>query len=271
MVDFIEEVEEQLRSDRYRALALRAAPWFAAALIAVVIGWLGVWAYDAWRDRDIASASVAYDKATAALAQGDETGAYDDFAAIGKTGPAAYRTLALLAQGNIRLNAGKTADAASLYDQAAKAAPNPILRDLAGLRAAQALLDTAPYAQLQARLSPLIGEKKPFELDATEALAMAKLAAGKTSEARGDFNALTLTLGVSQSMRARAQAAIAMIDAGDAPAALAAVKAAATLPPPRRPTFGGAGAGQPPSDSSSGPDAGAPPEGQPQGDGGTPR
>jgi hypothetical protein len=250
VVDFIEEVEEQLRSDRYRAFARRAWPWFAALLAAVILAFLGVWLYQTWTARNIANASVAYDKALTELSQGDQTGAYNDFDPIAKSGPAGYRTLALMQQANIRLAAGKDSEAAGLLDKAASAAPNAILADLARLRAALALLDTAPYAQTQTRLAALIGQNKPFDLQAREALAVAKLAAGKTIEARADFNALTLTLGVTKSMQARAQAAIALIDAGEAPAIVAAAKVAATLPPPKPetlPTTGGSdpSAGQP--------------------------
>jgi hypothetical protein len=266
VVDFIEEVEEQLRSDRYRTFARRAWPWFAALLAAVIGAFLAVWGYDTWRDRNIAAASVAYDKALTELTQGDQTGAYNDFAPIAHSGPAGYKTLALMEQGNIRLTAHKDADAAALFDQAAKAAPNAILADLARLRAVLALMDTAPYAQLQTRLAALIGDKKPFDLQAREALAMAKLAAGKTAEARGDFNALSITLGVSQSMQARAQTAIALIDAGEVPAALAVAKAAATMPPPKPGSFGGLGAATPDNTTSQG--AQAP---QDQGQAGTPQ
>ncbi len=242
MTDFIEEVDEHLRSERYLTLARRWAPWFLAALAAAVVGWVGVWGYNAWQDRNIGKASIAYDKALTALAQGDETGAYTGFEALGKSGPAGYRTLALMQQGNIRLAAGKDADAAGFYDAAAKAAPNAIFRDLERLRAAQTLLDTAPYAQTEARLTGLIGDKKPFDLEAREALAMAKLLAGKTREARGDFNALTLTLGVSDAMRARAQAAMALIDSGEAATTAQVVRAAALLPPSKQPAFAGQGA-----------------------------
>lgn len=268
MVDFIEEVEEQLRSDRYRALARRALPWFAAALVAVIAAFLAVWGYDTWRDRSIAAASVTYDKALTELAQGDQIGAYNDFGPIARSGPAGYKMLALMEQGNIRLAAGKNADAAALFDQSAKAAPNPTLRDLAGLRAALALLDTAPYAQLQTRLNALTGENRPFDLQAREALAAAKLAAGRTAEARGDYNALAITLGVTQSMRERAQAAIALIDSGQVPAALAAAKAAATMPPPKPGTVTGPGTGEPAPDTSSSQGAQAP---QDQGEPGNPQ
>ncbi len=244
MVDFIEEVEEQLRADRYKVLARRTLPWFLAALAAVVIGFLGAWGYQHWRNQNIDKASVAYEKALATLIQGDETGAYAAFDPIAKTGPAGYKTLALIQQGNIRLAADKPAEAATLYDAAAKAAPNEVLGDQARLKAALALLDTAPYAQLETRLKALIGVKKPFDLQAREALAFAKMAAGKTAQARADFSALTLTLGVSDSMRARAQAAIGIIDSGQAKVAVDVARLAATLPPPSQQMLqppGGAG------------------------------
>ncbi|HEY5106868.1 MAG TPA: tetratricopeptide repeat protein [Caulobacteraceae bacterium] len=237
MVDFVDEVEEQLRSDRYRALARQYLPWVGAALAAMVIGWLGVWGYNAWQSRNVGKASVAYDKGVTALSSGDETGAYTDFETIGRSGPRGYKTLALMQEGNIRLAANKPLEAASFYDAAGKAAPNAILGDLARLKAALALLETAPYPQLRTRLNALIGAGKPYDLSAKEALAMAKLEAGKYSEARGDFSALSITLGVTDAMRARAQAAIALIDSGQGPVAVQVVRAAATLPPPAQPTF----------------------------------
>lgn len=245
MVDFIEEVEEQLRSDRYRALARTWLPWFAAALAATVVGWLGVWAYNSWQDGNIARASTVYDKGLAALGQNDATGAYADFETIGKTGPSGYRTLALIQQGNIRLAGGKTDEAVALYDSAAKAAPNSAVGDLARLKSALALLDTAPYPQLDTRLSALIGPKKPFDMQAREALAIAKLAAGKMAQARADFSALMLSLGVTDAMRQRAQEAIALIDSGQAKTVVDAAATAATLPPPSPTTFAPAQDGPP--------------------------
>jgi hypothetical protein len=229
--DFVEEVEEQIRAERYASLFGRIWPWFAAALIATVIGWLGMWGYQTWRDRNIGQASVAYDAALTALSVGDQAGALKDLEPITKGGPPGYKALALMTEANMRLATGKSSDAASLFDQAAKAAPNPIFGDLARLRAAQALMDEAPYPQIQTRLTPLIGSKKPFDLEAREALALAKLQVGKTQEARGDLNAISLALGVSQAMRSRAQAAIALIDSGQATMVGQVVKAAATLPP----------------------------------------
>jgi hypothetical protein len=231
VVDFVEEVEERLRAERYASFANRWLPLIIAALAAVVIGWLGVWGWRTWQDRNISRASVAYDSAMTSLGSGDQTGAFSALAPVAKDGPAAYKTLALMAQADIRLGADKPSEAASLYDQAAKAAPNPTMRDLARLRAAQVLMDTAPYPQIQTRLQPLIGDKKPYDLLAREALAMAKIEAGKLQEARGDLNALSLTLGVTPTLRGRAQAAIQLIDSGQATRVGQVVRQAATMPP----------------------------------------
>ncbi len=259
MVDFVEEVEERLRAERYATLARTYLPWFAAALVATIVGWLGVWGYDTWRDRNIGRASIAYDKAIGVLSSGDQTGAFESFGAIAKDAPAAYRTLALMQQGNIRMASDKSAEAVVLYDAAAKAAPNPILHDLAGLRAAQAVMDTAPYAQVETRLNALIGDKQPFSLQAKEMLAMAKLQAGKIQEARGDFNAISLTLGVSPAMRARAQGAIALIDGGQAGLVGQVVKAAATLPPSNGLNVPGLSGAQAPEGAADSQDQGGPP------------
>jgi hypothetical protein len=55
--------------------------------------------------------------------------------------------------------------------------------------------------------------------------------AGKTADARRDFTVVTLSFGAPEDMRQRAQLAIAAIDTGKAPSAVAAAKAAATMPP----------------------------------------
>jgi hypothetical protein len=231
LVDLFDEVEEQLRSDRYVSLLRRLAPWVTGVLVVVLVGYFGFWGFKAWQDRNLATGAAAYQKGVDALSQGDVAGAQGSFQAAEKAGAPGYKTLALMQQAALALADGKTPDAARLYDQAAAAAPNQILGDLARLRAAQALLDTTPYAQLQTRLTPLTDPKRPFALYAKEALAMAKLLAGKTQDAKRDFTVLSLSLGAPDDMRQRAQLAVAAIDGGEAPSAVEAAKTAATMPP----------------------------------------
>lgn len=232
MVDLFEEVEEQLRSDRYRELARRIAPWATGIFAVVLIGYLGVWGFKAYQDRNLSAAALAYQNGVDALAKNDQDGALKDFEAARNAGAAGYKALALMQEGGLSVGAGKSAEAAARFDQAADAAPNLIIGDLARLRAAFALLDTAPYGEMQRRLTPLADPKRPYSLYAREALAMAKLIAGRTADARRDFSVLSLSLGAPDDMRQRCQLAVSLIDSGEVSVAVAAAKAAATLPPP---------------------------------------
>jgi hypothetical protein len=232
LVDLFDEVDEELRSDRTVTLLRRVAPWVISILGALLIGFLGYWGYTSWQDRNLGAGALGYQKGVDAISKGDLPGAEAGFEAAKKSGAPGYKALALMQEGNLRVEAGKPDEAAKLYDQAAAAAPNQILGDLASLKAAQALLDTAPLPQLQTRLAPLMDGKRPYAVFAREALAMAKLMAGKTADARKDFTVIQLSLTAPEDMRQRAQLAVALIDSGEASTAVAAVKVAATMPPP---------------------------------------
>jgi hypothetical protein len=232
VVDVFDEVEEQLRSDRYKSLALKSLPWVGALAVAAILGaggWMG------WTSHQQNQTNKATEAYQAALTTGQKSGpvaAFPAFEAISKTGTPVYKALALLQMGGARLEQNKTAEAVAYFDQAAKLSPNPVLADLAGLNSALALIDTAPYKDVEARLTPLMGEKSPYRVQAKEALAFAKLRAGDLAGARGDFLVLSSSLdNSSDEIRERARGAMAMIDSGSAKDLPAVVKAAMALPP----------------------------------------
>jgi hypothetical protein len=231
LVDLFNEVDEELRADQAVSLFRRLAPWVTGVLAVVLLGYLGFWVYRSYQDRNQAAASLAYQKGVDALEQGDNAGALTNFQAAVKAGAPGFKTLALMQEGDLRQGAGKPDEAAKLYDQAGATAPNAVLGDLARLKAALVLLDGTPLPQLKTRLAPLAEAKRPYAPFAQEALAMAELMAGKTADARRDLSVLQVSLGAPDDMRQRAAIAVALIDHGDASAAVAAVKAAATMPP----------------------------------------
>lgn len=233
MADIFEEVEEQLRSDRYIAIAKRSWPFAAGAAAVALVLALGLWGWDQYQAGLQASASESYNRGLDAVAAGDRGKAETEFAAVARSGPRGYRTLALMQEGALRLSDKKTAEAIALFDQAAQQAPDQILADAARLKAAFAAMDNGmPLPELEARLTPLTGADRPYHVVAREALAMARLSAGKTKEARADFQALSLTLDADDASRGRAQAAVALIDSGAASNLPAVLKIARTLPPP---------------------------------------
>jgi hypothetical protein len=232
VVDVFDEVEEQLRSDRYKSLALKSLPWVGALAVAAILGVGGWWGWNGYQESKADKASEAYQAALENAGKIGPAKAFPAFEAVSKDGTTAYKALALMQMGGIRLEEKKTAEAVAYFDQAAKLAPNPVLADLAGLNSALALLDTAPYKDVEARLTPLMGEKSPYRVQAKEALAFAKLRAGDLAGARGDFSVLSSSLdNSSDEVRQRAQGAMAMIDSGSAKDLSAIVKAAMALPP----------------------------------------
>lgn len=224
MVDVFEEVEEQIRTERYMALAKKAAPWAIGAGIALAVGVVIAWGYQSWHDRQADKAGQTYLDAIEAMQTQDEGKTVSLFGDLTHSPLPVYKYAGYMDQAGLRLQAGKGQEAAALYDKAAAVANDPFLKDLARLKSAYAVMDTAPYKDVEARLTPLTDEKRPLHLSAREALAFAKLQAGKTAEARSDFNALTLALGAPDGMTQRARVAIDMIDSGSAAAMAQAVK-----------------------------------------------
>ncbi len=235
MSDLFEEVEEQLRSDRYRTLARKGVPWVLAMGAIALVAALGVWGWQAYSQQVADKASEQYGAALAAQAQGDRTKAAQLYGEVAKSSSKAYKSLALMQLGAEKLSGGKPEDAkaaVALFDQAAAAAPDDLLGDAARLKSAFAILDTAPFAEVEGRLSPLMKDGHPYRVQAREALAFAKLLKGDSAGARKDFVVVSLLPDAPDSARQRARAAMDLIDTGSANAVPAAVKAAQSLPSP---------------------------------------
>ena len=231
MADLFEEVEEQLRSDRYRTLALKAAPWVLGLVLAGLLAWLGWWGWERYREGAMNKASEQYAQGLDALEQGRPADATRLFTQVSTSSAKGYRSLALMQLGGIQLTQSHTPAAVRLFDQAAAAAPDDTVGDAARLKSAFALLDTAPEKDVEARLTPLLQDGRPYRVQAREALAFAKLMAGDLAGARGDFVIISGMLDAPEGARARAKAAIGLIDSGSAKAVAATARAAAALPP----------------------------------------
>lgn len=232
MTDLFEEVEEQLRSDRYKQLARKLLPWALGIVAVALLGFLGYWGWQEYRSRQIAEASEQYAAAMDAFVAGDRQKAQQLWTEVSTAPAEGYKALALMHLGAIAAEQNKAAEAVKLYDQAAEAAPDPVVGDVARLKSAFALLDTAPLSEMEGRLKPLMEEGRPFRIQAREALAYAKIRAGDLPGARGDFVLINQSLDAPQGAQSRAQAAIGLIDSGSAKAVAEVVKAAQSLPPP---------------------------------------
>ncbi|HKR89234.1 MAG TPA: tetratricopeptide repeat protein [Phenylobacterium sp.] len=231
MADLFEEVEEQLRSDRYRTFALKALPWLLGLAAAALIATLAWWGWSHYREQAAAKASEQYAAALDALQQGQTDQAAKLFTDVSKSSAKGYKSLALMQLGGLQLAKNQTGPAVQFFDQSAAAAPDETIGDAARLKSAFALLDTAPAKDVEARLTPLMQDGRPYRIQAREALAFTKLMAGDVAGARGDFVIISGMLDAPQGARVRAKAAMGLIDSGSAKALASTVHAAAALPP----------------------------------------
>ena len=231
MTDVFNEVDEQLRSQRYEDFLRRGWPFAAAAIGVALLIALGVWGWNRHLQDEASKASLVYQAGMDAGARGDLVEADKDFGEAATSSAPAYRALGLMQQAQIRLDQNKPDEGVRLFDQAAKIAPDAIIGDIARLKAAFVLMDGHPLSEVEPRLTPLASGKGPYKAMAMEALAMARLQGGKFDEAKGDFSVLALSQDVSATAQARAHAAADLIQSGSAKVLPEAVKAALALPP----------------------------------------
>tara|TARA_R110000764_G_scaffold75283_1_gene152064 strand:- start:290 stop:1036 length:747 start_codon:yes stop_codon:yes gene_type:complete len=231
VVDVFEQVEEEIRSDRYKRLARTWLPVVGGILVVALVAALAWWGWQSWQTAQADKASAAYDRGMEALEASNPAGADAAFTEAAKVAPSAYKALALMQRAGIAVTAGKNSEAITLFDEAAKVANDPIIADPAALKAAWLVMDTdASLADIEKRLEPLTAEGRPLRPFAQEALGLARLQHGKLPEAREIFVLLQRGLDVPDPIKQRAQIAIAAIDSGTASSLGAVVAAQALIP-----------------------------------------
>ncbi len=173
MSDIFDEVDEEVRRERLNKLWDQYGTHFialAVLIVAAVAGWRG---YDYWQTKKAAEFGAQFDAAGVLSDQGKHEDAEKAFAKIAAEGTAGYRVLARLREaGELATRDPKAAVAA--YDDIAKSsATGQPLQDLAALRAAMILVDSAPLDEITRRLELLAQPGAPFRHSARELIALA--------------------------------------------------------------------------------------------------
>ncbi|MDI7774647.1 tetratricopeptide repeat protein [Asticcacaulis sp. EMRT-3] len=224
MSDIFDETEDKLRADKWVAIVKKTWPWVTGVLVIALVVALGIWGWQSLRAAHSAKASEAFQAGIDASGNGDDATAKKQFEAAVKDGSPSYKALALMELAGMADAAHKPDEAIKDLDEAAKAAPSPLLRDTAALKAAYISMDTAPYADVVKRLTPLTGKNDPVAPLAKEALALAKLQNGDIKGARDDLKVLSITVGTPDGLKQRAGEIVEAIDSGAIPTALAILK-----------------------------------------------
>ena len=222
MVDFINQVVEELRKDEYNRLLKKFGP-LLVGIIALIIGGT---AFMEWQksadDKAARATSYAYVQAGKLASDGNNQQAIKDFLAISEKAPAGYAGLSLMRAAAISLREGERAQAVSFFDRAAQTFEKPRHQQLAQLKAAYILAGDGRYDDVRSRVGTLAQADQPYEYLARELLGFAAMQSGDMSAAREQFSYLNTIPGVTETIAARAGQYLSLM----------AVDAAASAPVP---------------------------------------
>jgi hypothetical protein len=233
VTDVFEEVNESLRQDTALKWWKILLPYLIVAGV-LVIGSVAVFEFmKAQRDSEIERSAKIYDTAMTSLEANDLPGARTSFEQLsqGNTGYAAIASQ-MVADIDSKLAADPAAIERALLTGAEK--DKGVMGNLAILKAAYAKADTAPLADIEKLVDPLIKKGGFAGALARELVAAKALEAGDVARARAEYQALELELDAPEAMKQRAAQAVDSLPAAPA-AATPAAPAAATAPAPATP------------------------------------
>jgi hypothetical protein len=171
-------------------------------------GWRG---YQYVEARKAAEAGAAFDKAVELSEANKHTEAEAGFAELAAKGPAGYRVLARLRMATEVANRDSAA-AAKLFDEiAADRSVGVAAQDLARIRAAQLLLETATYPNMKERLEAAAAPGATFRHTARELLALSAWRANDAAATRQWLDLIANDGETPPSLRSRAEALQALL------------------------------------------------------------
>nr|WP_249209765.1 tetratricopeptide repeat protein [Bradyrhizobium manausense] len=177
-------------------------------IVAAVGGWRG---YQYLEAKKAAEAGATFEKAVELSEQGKHAEAETAFADLAAKAPSGYRTLARL-RAAAEVSARDPKAAAKMYDDiAADSGAGSEWRDLAKVRAASLLVDSASYADIQQRLETSAEPKSTFRHSAREMLALSAWRNNDMSAARKWLDAIAEDGETPPGLRSRAEALQALL------------------------------------------------------------
>jgi hypothetical protein len=205
MSDIFQEVEEDVRREKLQALWNKYSGLVLAVAILIVLAVAGWRGWEWWQQRQAEAAGVQFEAALRLIADGKTAEADTALAKLETEAPSGYALLSRFARAGALVKTDAAAAVREFDALAADTKAPPLLRDLAQIRAGLVLVDTAPYAELKARLEPLAAPEGAFRHSAREILALSAWKAGDRDAARQWADALVGDFAAPSSLRTRGQ------------------------------------------------------------------
>ena len=211
MSELFDEVDEEVRRDQLKKLWDQYSIYIIAVALLVIAGVGGWRGYQYLEAKKAAEAGAAFAKAVELSEQNKHAEAEAAFAELVAKGPSGYRMLARLRAAGEVANRDPIAAAKMFDDIAADRSVGAELQDLAKVRAAGLLLDTASYPTLLQRLEPVAAPGATYRHSARELLALSAWRANDMNAARQWLDLIANDAETPPGMRSRAEALQALL------------------------------------------------------------
>lgn len=211
MSELFDEVDEEVRREQLKKLWDKYSLYIIAGMILIVAavgGWRG---YEYLEAKKAAEAGAAFDKAVELSDANKHAEAEAAFADLVAKAPSGYRVLSRLRLAAEIANRDAPA-AAKMYDEiAADRSVGAADQELARVRAAQLLLETAGYPNMKERLEAAAAPGATFRHTARELLALSAWRANDAAAARQWLDMIADDSETPPSLRSRAEALQALL------------------------------------------------------------
>lgn len=212
MADIFQEIDEELRRDRWENVWKKYGKYVLGVAAMIVLGtsaWVGWQEYQLRQDLAITNTMHA---GLAAARAGEDEKAIEAFTAVSKDGSANQTALALLQEAALRVKNGDTESGRGLYQTVREnTSLDETYRALATIRAVEVDLDTGDAATMLGWLAPLGTEGSEWRFAAWELSAYLENRSGNAAAAKALLEKLRDDPDAPVTARARAEAYLAQL------------------------------------------------------------
>jgi hypothetical protein len=211
VTELFDEVDEEVRREQLKKLWDRYSLYIVALALLIIAGVGGWRGYQYLEAKKSAEAGDAFNKAVELSDQNKHAEAEAAFTDLAAKAPSGYRMLARF-RAAAETAARDPQAAAKLFDDiAADRSVGAEQQELARVRAAGLVVDTASYQDMVKRLEPSTGPGATFRHMARELLALSAWRANDVPATRQWLDMITLDGETPPSLRSRAEALQALL------------------------------------------------------------
>jgi hypothetical protein len=212
MADVFREVDEDLRREQLKKLWDRFGPYVIGLAVLIVLGVSGYKLWEYWTLHQAQSTGDRFIAAMDLADQGKNADALTALQGVAGDGTGSYPVLAQFRIASAKADSGDSTGAVADYDAiAARTDVSPDIRNMARLRAALILVDTASTADINKQIGDLAAVGNPWHNSAREILALSAWRTGDYASAKDYFGQIDADQEAPQDMRDRAQVMLSMI------------------------------------------------------------